>query len=103
MSKRPKFKRGSTWKHHFDEWWDRRSQEWKAKFFITLGLGTVFALFGLLYFIHRRVEREEILSEAKRVHQSRIEASDKLVAPQSKSLPVPGLRNAEEVQARPAE
>jgi len=103
MSKNPKFKQGFTLQHHLDEWWDRRPQEWKAKFFITLGLGCVFGVAGLFYFAHRWMEREEILSEAKRIHQSRIEASDKLVAPQAKSLPVPALRNGGDLEARPAE
>ena len=39
MLKGPKFKKGFTWRHHFDEWWDRRSQEWKVRLFVGVVLG----------------------------------------------------------------
>ena len=103
MPKGLKFERGFTWQHHFDEWWDRRPHDWKVKFFINLVLVFILAAAGLIFFVFRWIEKEQILSEAKEFHQSRIQASDKMIAPQSKPLPVPGLRNAQEVKVRPAE
>lgn len=103
MANNPKFKRGFTWRHHLDEWWDRRPQEWKAKLFVGLVLGLFVAGIGLIYFSHRWIERDEILSEAKRIHQSRIEASDRLMAPKFDSRAAPELREGKGIQTRPGE
>ena len=90
-------------RHHWDEWWDRRSQEWKAKLFVSLILGFIFMAGVLIYFVHVWTEKEQILAEAKQFHQSRIEASDKLIVPASRPLAIPALRSAQAVEARPAE
>jgi hypothetical protein len=50
MPKRPKYKKGYTWVHHFDEWWDRREAIFKAKIFCFGVLGLVLAAFGGIYF-----------------------------------------------------
>ena len=65
MPKEPKFKCGFTWQHHLDEWWDRRPQEWKAKFFIHLVLGFILVTAGLIFFVHHWIEKEQILADAK--------------------------------------
>ena len=90
-------------RHYWDEWWDRRPQEWKAKLFISLVLGFVFLAGGLIYIVHRWTEKEQVLSDAREYHRKRIEASDKLIAPTSKPLSVPAFRNTQDMGARPAE
>ena len=90
-------------RHHWDEWWDRRPQEWKAKLFINLALGFILLSGGLIYFFHRWTERQQILSDAKYFHRNRIEASDKLMFPGSDPSPHPAFRSPQDVEARPAE
>ena len=41
MPKGTKFKKGFTWRHYFDEWWDRRPQEWKVRLFVFGGRGGI--------------------------------------------------------------
>ena len=76
MPKGPKFKKGFTWRHHFDEWWDRRPQEWKVRLFVFAALGVVAVVAIFFFWLHRWTDRQEIITEAKRIHQSRIEALD---------------------------
>ena len=100
MPKGPKFKRGFTWRHHLDEWWDRRPQELKARLFVVVALGSVALGVGLFLWVHRWTERSEIMAEAKRIHQSRIEASDKLMAPKAEPSRAPDLRNPTQLEPR---
>ena len=46
------------------------------------------------------MEREEILTEAKRIHQKRIESADKLFVPSDKKDASPELRNGENIEVR---
>ena len=82
MPKRPKFKRGFTWRHHFDEWWDRRTHEWKVKLFLTMA-GVVVALFAAFaLWFHHWSERDHIVREAKILRAVKIGETDRLmVAP----------------------
>ena len=90
-------------RHHWDEWWDQRPQDLKAKLFVGLSLGFIVVSGVFTYFIHHWAEKEQILTEAKQFQQKRIEASDKLIVPASRPLTVPALRSAQAVGARPAE
>jgi len=47
--------------------------------------------------------REEILAEAKRIHQQRIEGSDKLLVPKESGLVSPELRDRANLEARSEE
>ena len=80
MPKKPKFNRGFTWRHHLDEWWDRRPHEWKIRLFLVSGLIGVALLGGFVFYVHQWAEKDALLTEAKRIHQSRIENSDKLIS-----------------------
>ena len=103
MPKGPKFKRGFTWQHHFDEWWDRRPHEWKVRLFLWTGLALVFISVAGFLWVQRWVSREEILAEAKKIHQQRIEGSDKLLVPKESSLVSPELRARANLKARSEE
>ena len=103
MPKGPKFKRGFTLRHHWDEWWDRRPQEVKAKIFVGLAVVFLIASAVCLTLFHDWTEKNEFLNEAKRVHQSRIEASDKLIAPKFDPQGIPSLRNGDGPQTRPGQ
>jgi hypothetical protein len=82
MPKRPKFKRGFTWHHHLDEWWDRRTQEWKVKLFLTMA-GVIVALFvASALWLHHWSERDQMVQEAKLLRGVKIGETDRLmVAP----------------------
>ncbi len=103
MPKGPRFKRGFTWRHHFDEWWDRRPQEWKARLFVGVVLGGIFSGIFLFLWGSRWMERNELLTDGKRIRQSRIEASDKLMVPKEEPAAMPGFRNPTQVETRVAE
>ena len=103
MPKGPKTKRGFTWQHHFDEWWDRRPHEWKIRLFLWTGILAVVGAAGIYFWLHRWMAREEILAEAKKIHQQRIEGSDKLLVPKESSLVSPELRAGANLKARSEE
>jgi len=103
MPKEPKFKRGFTWRHYFDEWWDRRPHEWKVRLFLWTGLTLVLSAVVAFLWVHRWMAREEILAEAKRIHQQRIEGSDKLLVPKESGLVSPELRDRANLEARSEE
>ena len=100
MPKISKFKRGFTWQHYFDEWWDRRPHEWKVRLFLWAGLTFIFGTVGFFLWMKQWVEREEILTEAKRIHQKRIESADKLFVPSDKKDASPELRNGKDIEVR---
>lgn len=100
MPKGPKFKRGFTWQHYFDEWWDRRPHEWKIRLFIWVGIAVVFGGVGGFLWMNRWMAREEIVMEAKKIHQRRIEGADKLFFPQANNGASPELRGDAEVEIR---
>ena len=103
MAKKPKFKRGFTWRHHLDEWWDRRPHEWKIRLFLVSGLVGVALLGGLVFYIHQWTEMDALLTEAKRIHQSRIENSDKLISAKPREDSGPAPREAVSLQIRSGE
>ncbi len=82
MPKRPKFKRGFTWRHHFDEWWDRRTHEWKVKLFLIMaGVVVALCVASALWF-HHWSERDQMVQEAKMLRGVKIGETDRLmVAP----------------------
>jgi hypothetical protein len=103
MPKGPKFKKGFTWRHHFDEWWDRRPQEWKVRLFVGVVLGGAAVAVGLLLWGNRWMERDELLVQAKRNHQNRIEGTDKLMTPKVDPPEAPSLRNPVQLEPRASE
>ena len=60
MPNKLKFKRGSTWRHHFDEWWDRRGVDFQNKLYLFLFL-IVVTLVGIgLYRWQKKVDEIEL-------------------------------------------
>ena len=100
MLERQKFKGGFTWRHYFDEWWDRRPHEWKVRLFLWTGLSMVLGAVGFFLWVHRWMEREEILAEAKRIHQKRIEGADKVFSPNNTTATLPKFRDGTHMEIR---
>ena len=100
MSKGSKFRSSFTLRHYWDEWWDQRTQEWKVKLFISLGLLAVLGVLSALLWTHRWLERDEVMAEAKRIHQKRIQNSDKVMALGGEPVSVPQLRIEQKIETR---
>ena len=60
MSRRPKYKRGFTFGHHFDEWWDRRGVDFQNKLYLFLLLIVVTVVGVGLYHWQKKVEEMEL-------------------------------------------
>lgn len=103
MPKDPKFKRGYTFHHYFDEWWDRRSQEWKIKCYLGMGGLVACGFAGLLLWMYRWTEREQILIESRAIHQQRIQGADKIIGAGRVATPALRLRDHKKIETRPTE
>ena len=103
MPKRPKYRRGFTWGHHVDEWWDRRPHEWKIRLFLWTGILAVVGAAGIYFWLQRWMAREEILAEAKRIHQQRIEGLDRSFTSKESSGGGPELREGASIEVRSEE
>jgi hypothetical protein len=79
MTKRPKYKKGYTWTHHFDEWWDRRDAAFKAKIFCFGVLGLVLAALGGIYFGCNRFEKTDLIQTSVETKSRKIQDSDKSI------------------------
>ncbi|NDE85645.1 MAG: hypothetical protein EB056_06465 [Verrucomicrobia bacterium] len=79
MAKRPKYKRGFTHVHYFDEWWDRLSEEFKVKLFISIFLLVVFGGGLGFHFWSQYQEKREFL-EAIRTRQVHLLAQEQAKA-----------------------
>jgi len=79
MLKRPKYKKGYTWSHYFDEWWDRVGQEFKIKLVVSILLLLVLGTgFGLACWF-QRYEKKELMEFARiRLEQERETIRSKL-------------------------
>ena len=81
MPKRPKHKRGFTWSHYFDEWWDRVGEEFKIKLFVSMLL-LILTGGGLgFYFWFQQYEKKELLEMAQIRQQHGVEISEKAQEP----------------------
>jgi len=70
VPKRPKYKKGYTWTHHFDEWWDRVGEEFRIKLFVfVLILIMLGGGFGLYHWVQQSEKKEMI--ELARVRQEK--------------------------------
>lgn len=103
MPKELKYKRGFTLRHYFDEWWDRRPHEWKIRLgvFTVLVVAVVGATF--LFWVHRRVEREELLAEAKKLHEKRIQGVDSRIGSEAATLRRAMIPPSDSLQVRSGE
>ena len=61
----PKYKKGYTWRHHLDEWWDRAGTEFKVKLFCFVLIGLLVSAAGTVFWVSQKVERESFMEIAK--------------------------------------
>ena len=61
----PKYKKGYTWRHYLDEWWDRAGTEFKIKLFCFVVIGLLVSAAGLVFFVSQKIERESFMEIAK--------------------------------------
>ena len=74
----PKYKKGYTWRHHLDEWWDRAGTEFKSKLFCFVVIGLLVSAVGIVFWVSQRMEREsfmEIAREAKIKAAAKVDGS----------------------------
>ena len=103
MLKGPKYKRGFTLRHYFDEWWDRRPHEWKVRLFVFFGFVTVIVATALLFWAHRWVERDEFMTHAKQLHEKRIQGVDSQMAAEPPTAPQSLMPPSASLEVRPGE
>ena len=65
MIKPAKYKRGYTWRHHLDEWWDRAGTEFKVKLFCFVVIGLLVSAAGTVFWVSQKMERESFMEIAK--------------------------------------
>ena len=63
--KLPKYKKGYTWRHHLDEWWDRAGTEFKVKLFCFVVIGLLVSAAGTVFWVSQKMERESFMEIAK--------------------------------------
>ena len=61
----PKYKKGYTWGHYLDEWWDRAGTEFKVKLFCFVVIGLLVSAAGIVFLVLQRMERESFMEIAK--------------------------------------
>jgi len=93
MPKGLKYKKGFTWRHHFDEKWDRLDYSFKLKiqaFFLILILGVAFL--GLVW-ANQKHEKAQFMKDGA----TRSETTQKKdLLSTSRAVSPPPLRNAED-------
>ena len=65
MTKSPKYKKGYTWQHHLDEWWDRAGTEFKVKLFCFVVIGLLVSVAGMVFLVSQRMERNSLMEIGK--------------------------------------
>lgn len=103
MPKGPKFKRGFTWRHHLDEWWDRRTQEWKIRMMVLFGVVMTIAALALIFWAHGWTERDELITHAKELHKKRIQKVDVQMASEPSTQPQALMPQSTSFGVRPGE
>jgi len=61
----PKYKKGYTWRHHLDEWWDRAGNEFKVKLFCFVVIGLLVSAAGMVFLVSQRMERNSLMEIGK--------------------------------------
>ena len=70
----PKYKKGYTWRHHLDEWWDRAGTEFKSKLFCFVVIGLLVSAVGIVFWVSQKMEKESFLEIAR---EAKIKAAAK--------------------------
>ena len=65
LIKLPKYKKGYTWRHYLDEWWDRAGTEFKVKLFCFVVIGLLVSAAGLVFFVSQKMERNSLMEIGK--------------------------------------
>ena len=65
MIKTPKYKKGYTWRHHLDEWWDRAGTEFKVKLFCFVVIGLLVLSVGMVFWVSQKMERKSFMEISK--------------------------------------
>ena len=65
VTKSPKYKKGYTWRHHLDEWWDRSGTEFKVKLFCFVVIGLLVLSVGMVFWGSQKVERNSLMEIGK--------------------------------------
>jgi hypothetical protein len=100
--KRPKYKKGYTWTHHFDEWWDRRDAAFKAKIFCFGVLGLVLAAWVGIYWGYSRFEKKDLIRTSVETKSRKIQDSDKSIRRIAHEEPhLPAFQSARSSDVRP--
>jgi len=60
-----KYKKGYTWRHHLDEWWDRAGTEFKVKLFCFVVIGLLVSAAGMVFLVSQRMERNSLMEIGK--------------------------------------
>jgi len=60
-----KYKKGYTWRHHLDEWWDRAGTEFKIKLFCFVVIGLLVSAAAMMFWGLQKMERESFMEIAK--------------------------------------
>ena len=103
MPKRPKYKKGFTLRHHFDEWWDRRPHGWKVKLFVFLGFSAIAVAVVLLLWAHHQTERDHFVTGAKLLNEKRVHRGGTQVVSEEPGPPPPLITPSASLQVRPGE
>lgn len=103
MLKGPKYKRGFTLRHHLDEWWDRRPHEWKVRLMVSVVLAVVVGGLALLFWGHRWMEREELITQARAAHLKRVQTADREMASSPPVQSPPIMAPSASLELRPGE
>ena len=79
MIRIPKYKKGYTWRHHLDEWWDRAGTEFKVKLFCFVVIGLLVSAAGTIFWVSQKMERESFMEIAKEAKIKAAAESDGLI------------------------
>jgi len=75
----PKYKKGYTWRHHLDEWWDRAGTEFKVKLFCFVVIGLLVLAAGTAAWVLQKMERESFMEIAKEAKVKATAEADELI------------------------
>ena len=103
MPKGPKYKKGFTLRHYFDEWWDRRPHEWKVRLIVFIALVVVIGVSVSLFMVHRWMERDELMTQAKELHEKRVRTIDSRMTAEASRPPQSLMPPSAPLEVRPGE
>jgi len=82
-----KYKKGYTWRHHLDEWWDRAGTEFKVKLFCFVVIGLLVSAAGMVFLVSQRMERNSMKAATEAVGLIQNKVSDNRGSPTFQQAP----------------